>query len=142
MSTFSISSRIESLQRAWAQPEFESLLAALHQASVGVLASRNKPDEPIQATWLDEGETIALSSTAHGDGKRRVVAFAEPREFIQKFGPRLNAEVSGKSLMELVLANEACHGIILNSATSATSIAIGRADIQRFCQGQSIQPGP
>jgi hypothetical protein len=132
MSADSLSTYIESLQKAWAQPEFEALLARLHASPVGVLAGKNKPDEPIQATLLD-GEPIALSSTTHGDGLRRIVAFAEPHEFVKRFGPRLNAEVSGKTLMEVVLENEGCHGIILNSATSANSITIGRNDIQRYC---------
>jgi hypothetical protein len=136
MTTTTLSSLIDSLQQTWSQPSFESLLAQLYQAQVGVLASKHKPDEPIQA-MLTEGETIALSSSTHGDGKRRVVACADPQVFFEKFGPKLNAVLPGQQLMNLVLENDQCHGIILNSATSATSISIGRDDISRFVQARS-----
>ncbi len=133
MSTPTLSSLIESLQKSWSQETFEGLLLRLYQTRVGVLAGKNKPDEPIQA-YLAEGEQVAFSSTTQGDGKRRIVAFADPRAFFDKFGPKFNGEVSGAQLMHTVLDNAACEGVILNSAESTTSVSLGRADIERFVQ--------
>lgn len=108
---------------------FDALVERLATTAVGVHLFGVAPPEA-ERNLVADGKGISLASTTHGDGKSRLVAFADPREFNRRFGPKCNGEMLGKTLFEVVLHNPDCHGILINSATSETSVVIPRSDIE------------
>jgi len=75
---------------------------------------------------------IHLGQTSYGDGKRRVLAFADPQEFVRNFGQPFNAELKGADLLEMVVENRECDGILVNSAIAEESILISRGTAVRL----------
>jgi hypothetical protein len=139
MTSPTLSSLIDSLQTNWERDTLNTLLSELSRAQVGIVAI-NVPKEfegKTVETRTAGAQGIGLGNTVHGDGKTRVVAFAEPQEFIARFGRQFNGEISGKQLFRAVLHNPACHGILLNSATAPVSLPIERAAILEFVQADS-----
>ena len=133
MNQNSLSALIEALQAQPSRERFQHLLAAFSHSSVGIMAL-SVPKEQFGKTFKTEGEEVSLASSQHGDGKSRVLAFADPKEFIANFCQKFNAEMKGEEVFKVVLHNPACGGILLNSASSPISIPIEREDIQRFLQ--------
>ena len=55
-----------------------------------------------------------------------VLAFADPDAFVQAFGARFNATMSGEAVLQTVAHNPACYGVRVNSAKAEISIIIDR----------------
>ncbi len=125
MSQHNLSDLIDSLHESWTAERFNMLLAKLKASSVGIIAI-NVPDHYLGKTVRTASEGVTLASTRHGDGKSRILAFAEPRDFVAKFGPKCNGEMLGAEVIKVVLHNPDCAGILLNSAKSEISIVIER----------------
>jgi hypothetical protein len=128
MSATPISDLIELYQESPSAEHFDALVDCLASSPVGVhLFGAVQSDT--ERNLVADGETVSLASTMHGDGKSRILAFADPREFLHRFGPKCNGEMPGQALFEVVLHNSDCHGILLNSARAETSVVIPRSEI-------------
>jgi len=136
----SLSVLIEALQAQPGREKYEHLLSVFSQSSVGVLVA-GAPEGHPGGTLKADGERISLGSSEHGDGKSRILAFADPKEFIANFGQRFNGEMLGEEVFKVALHNQACGGILLNSARAPISLPMERGDIQRFLQSASAGQG-
>jgi len=112
----------------------EALVHAFAHAKVGVIAIGVPEDADGNVTSTD-ANPVSLGNTTHGDGKQRVVAFADPEEFVKRFGQPFNAEMLGIDVYRTVDANATGHGVLVNSATSETSMIISRASAEVFLAG-------
>jgi hypothetical protein len=109
-----------------------------HRSAVGVIAKGAAADA--FGEIVTSAETpISLGVTNHG-GNTRILAFADPKVFAARFGRQFSAETSGASVMETVLANPSCRGILVNSATAKVSAVIDRATIKAFVRGSAPKP--
>ena len=134
----SLSMLIEALQAQPGREKYEHVLSVFSQSSVGVVVV-GAPEGHPGGTLKADGERISLGSSQHGDGKSRILAFADPKEFSANFGPRFNGEMRGEDVFKVALHNQTCSGILLNSAKAPISLPMERVDIQRFLQ--AVPPG-
>ncbi len=125
-----ISDAIESLSSNWTSTKYDDFLRLLAGAGVGVCAV-GVPPELVGRTINHTPPGVTLGSTSHG-GKSRILAYADPKEFIRKFGGQCNGEMPGSELFRVVLHNPDCGGILLNSALKEISFPVEREDIERF----------
>jgi hypothetical protein len=124
-----ISTFVSRLNRAWDEELFRTLLRQMVGDQMGVMITNLR--EPIEGTVTStESEPLHLGMTTYGDGKIRVLAFADPILFRGRYGDKFNAEMSGLDLFRGALANGTCAGVLVNSALSSHSVAIDRAAIQ------------
>lgn len=111
---------------------------AFHRSAVGVIAQGAAAG--LVGTIVSSGENpISLGVTNHG-GDNRILAFADPNVFAARFGRQFNAETSGASVLETVLANKSCSGVLVNSATAKVSAVIDRATIEAFVRTLAPKP--
>jgi SseB protein N-terminal domain len=79
---------------------------------------------------VDEGDRAGADFTAaqttHGDGKPRLLTFADPEVASQVPGSPCNAGVAGAVLLQMVADDPSVEGILVNSATEPISIIISR----------------
>ncbi|HEX2079088.1 MAG TPA: hypothetical protein VHG08_15295 [Longimicrobium sp.] len=104
--------------------------AAFHEAfmrsPVGVIASQVAESDSQTGTGpLRTG----LARVATPDGRVMVLACAGRDAFARNFHERFNREILGRELARVVLAIPECEGILVNSAASFDSLAIGRDQI-------------
>ncbi len=137
MSDTPLSDLINSFHQSKTDEDFDALLELFKGSPIGVLAIGVKQGESEQTIVVEEGD-ITLASTGFGDGKSRILAFADPREFNRRFGKKSNGEMPGSSLFAAVLLNPGCAGILLNSAQGEISVVIPRERIQGV---RSMAPG-
>jgi hypothetical protein len=78
-----------------------------------------------QVTAHDQVKMPAVSTP---DGRRMVKACADPRVFVQRYDYPINAEMLGRTLLEMVLKVPQLDGVLVCSAASFHSIPIGRDD--------------
>jgi hypothetical protein len=69
---------------------------------------------------------LSARSTTHGDGRSRILAYADPEVFLVNFGARFNAGVPGEILLGMAAADPECAGVLVNSATQEISLVITR----------------
>ena len=67
-----------------------------------------------------------ISLGTDSDGHDRVLGFANPDTYMQTFGSRFNATMSGESVLQTVVHNPACKGVRVNSAKAEISLLIDR----------------
>lgn len=109
-------------------PESYGRFLALFRASViGIVA--------IGAVHNAHGQSVAGSNvgagkTTHGDGRPRLLAYADPEAALRNFGPRFNVGVAGEVLLRMVASDDDCEGILVNSATQEISLIISRPTAQ------------
>ncbi|MDP9795483.1 hypothetical protein J2S43_003995 [Catenuloplanes nepalensis] len=72
------------------------------------------------------GAGFGVSRTTHGDGRQRILTFADPPVYARTFGQHFNVGVPGSVLLEMAAGDLDCAGILINSATSETSVVITR----------------
>jgi hypothetical protein len=81
------------------------------------------------------GEGYSAGRTTHGDGRPRILTFADPAVASQAPGSQCNAGVSGAVLLQMAAGDPASEGILVNSATEPISIIISRASASAVAQG-------
>lgn len=119
--------------RTWAR-----FLAAFRQAKLGVVA---EGPQGVAGEFTTTSERpVAVSLTEHGDGRPKVLAYADPREFAVRFGQPFNAEIGGEALLGTVLANPQCSGILVNSALDSMSVVIDRATVKTLVRSADHRP--
>ena len=98
---------------------------ALFRASVVGIAIEGMPVPDEQGRLVSDGE-ISAHMTTHGDGRSRIVAYADPEVFLANFGPRFNAGVPGEVLLGMAASDPGCEGVLVNSATREISLVIAK----------------
>lgn len=129
MNTTPLSDLMRTYQESTSIEDFDALVEYFATVAVGVHLSGLAPQATERNLVAGDGE-VSVGNTIHGDGKSRVVAFADPREFNRRFGPKCNGEMLGMTLFEVVLHNPSCHGILVNSAVAESSVIIPREEIE------------
>jgi hypothetical protein len=81
------------------------------------------------------GGDFAAGRSTHGDGRPRVLAFADPAMVWQTPGSQCNAGIPGAVLLQMAAADPTCEGILVNSATKPISLIISRASASAATQG-------
>ncbi|MDR7274807.1 SseB family protein [Catenuloplanes atrovinosus] len=72
------------------------------------------------------GAGFGVGRTTHGDGLPRILTFADPPVYARTFGQHFTVGVPGSVLLEMAAGDPDCAGILVNSATSETSVVITR----------------
>jgi hypothetical protein len=106
-------------------------LQAFRHSSVGVVAHGN-PGGRAGTVQSTAENPFSVGSTKGPDGEDVILAFADPPIFVQRFGLRFNAEISGEDLLKTALSNPGCHGIQVNSAKREISVMIYRRTVQQL----------
>lgn len=101
---------------------------AFLRSRVGVVAS-GLPDDADGVYRTTAADRVGLARMATPDGRVMLLACADREVFIRRFHDRFNAEVVGRELAAVALANPDCAGILVNSAASFHSIAIDREQL-------------
>ncbi|MGW0591814.1 SseB family protein [Streptosporangium sp. NPDC002607] len=81
------------------------------------------------------GEGFSASQTTHGDGRPRILTFADPEVASQAPGSQCNVGIPGAVLLRMAAEDPSCEGILVNSATKLISIIISRASASAIAQG-------
>jgi len=81
------------------------------------------------------GEGFAAGKTTHGDGRSRILAFADPAVASQTPGSPCNAGIPGAVLLRMAADDPTCEGILVNSATRLISVIIDRDSVSAFAPG-------
>lgn len=120
-----LSDLIEDYFNSRTQDSFAGFLKAFRCAVVGVIALGVPPGTTGNSISTPE-HPISLGSSPDNEGHGMVLAFADPDAFVQTFGARFNAKMSGEAVMLTVVQNPDCYGVRINSAKAAISILIDR----------------
>jgi hypothetical protein len=83
---------------------------------------------------------ISLGSSPDPEGHDMVLAFADPDAFMQQFGTRFNAKMSGEAVLQTVVFNPACYGLRVNSAKADISILIDRHTVVSLLDTNKAAP--
>lgn len=91
-----------------------------------------------------QGQPVAsnmrASRTSYGDGRSRLLTYADPEAFLRNFGPRFNAGVAGEVLLRMVASDADCEGILVNSATREISLIISRTTAESLVSQSTTEP--
>lgn len=110
-------------------PESYERFVALFRASTVGIAANGTPAVDASGR-LVAGSDLGAGRTTHGDGKVRILAFADPETALRNFGPRFNVGVSGAVLLQMAATDVDCDGILVNSATAESSLVISKSTAQ------------
>ncbi|MEV4465111.1 hypothetical protein AB0J51_15970 [Micromonospora echinofusca] len=103
---------------------YERFLRLFRASTVGIVAT----EVPAHG-YLASGN-LGAGRTTHGDGRPRVLAYADPGAALRNFGPRFNAGVSGEVLLQMAAADPDCAGVLVNSAICEISLVISKPTAQ------------
>jgi hypothetical protein len=106
-------------------PESYERFLALFRASVIGIAARGAVTQDARGRSV-AGTNLGAGKTTHGDGRQRLLAFADPEAAFRNFGPRFNAGVPGEVLLRMAASDADCEGILVNSATQEISLIISK----------------
>jgi len=110
---------------------YDPFVKEFRRSKIGVVAE-GAPEGVVGTVQSTEENPLHIGGTKDPDGRRVLLAFADPPAFIKKFGQVFNAEMSGESLFHAVLATPDCAGIRVNSAKREVSMILSREDIQEL----------
>jgi hypothetical protein len=124
-----LSAFVTKLNEAWRDELFAEFLRAFTKAHVGVIVVQ-APEGASGVVVSTRAQPIALGNSTHGDGKRRILAFADPQQFREKYGEKFNGEMVGLEVLNTAWSDQACEGVLVNGATSLQSVAIDREAVR------------
>ncbi|MFG2058395.1 hypothetical protein ACGFI9_30665 [Micromonospora sp. NPDC048930] len=107
---------------------YERFLTLFRASVIGIVATGTASQDP-QGQLRTDGN-FGAGGTTHGDGRRRILAYADPEAALRNFGPRFNAGLSGEVLLQMAAADPECEGILVNSATQEISLIIGKPTVR------------
>jgi hypothetical protein len=120
---------------------YEQFLALFRAATVGIVASGTPVLD--SSGRLVAGSDFGAGSTTHGDGKARILTFADPEAALRNFGPRFTAGVPGAVVLQMAATDPDCHGILVNSATAELSLVISTSTAQSLlAPAEETEPPP
>ncbi|GAB3835381.1 hypothetical protein ACFPIJ_51005 [Dactylosporangium cerinum] len=111
---------------------YERFLALFRAGTVGIVAIGTP--ETDASGRLVTGSNLGAGRTTYGDGKARILTFADPETALRNFGPRFNAGLSGADVLQMVATNADCDGILVNSATEEISLVISKSTAQSLVE--------
>jgi hypothetical protein len=97
----------------------------LFRTSVVGVAIEGMPTPDQDGNLVADGD-LSVHSSTHGDGRSRILAYADPEVFLVNFGPRFNAGMRGEVLLGMAASDPDCAGILVNSATQEISLVIAK----------------
>ncbi|MFI6217257.1 hypothetical protein ACIBCD_35095 [Nocardia brasiliensis] len=103
---------------------FDRFLALFRSSTLGIVITGNV--QPDGQGGFVAGNDVGAGRTTYGDGRSRVLAWADPEVALRNFGPRFNGGVSGEVLLRMAVDDIECHGILVNSALDEISVVISR----------------
>ncbi|MEO3817176.1 SseB family protein [Plantactinospora sp. B24E8] len=107
---------------------YERFLRLFRAATIGIVAvGELAPDA--NGRVIADGN-LGAGRTSHGDGKSRLLAFADPEAALRNFGPRFNAGVPGEVLLRMAATDPESEGVLVNSATQEISLVISKSTAQ------------
>jgi hypothetical protein len=125
-------------------PESYERFLALFRASVVGFVAVGDVKQNAQGQTV-AGDNLGAGKTTYGDGRPRVLAYADPEAAARNFGPRFNAGMAGEVLLRMAASDPGCEGILVNSATQQISLIISRPTAQSLVSSSTIeapdQPG-
>ncbi|MCP2329372.1 hypothetical protein HDA40_007879 [Hamadaea flava] len=127
MSQTPLSDAISDLVAGSVPDAYDRFLAVFRVSTVGVMM--NGTPVPDGRGGFVAGGDMTVGSTQHG-GRTRILAYADPEIFLRTYGPQFNAGLSGEVLLQMAAGSADGDGILVNCATSETSVAIDRATAQ------------
>ena len=71
---------------------------AFRQSKVGIVAT-GAPDGTVGQVTSTTASPLGVGVTRTPDGRRRILVFADPSAFIQRFGRRFNADMDGQAVL-------------------------------------------
>jgi hypothetical protein len=81
------------------------------------------------------GSGFAVGRTVHGDGRARILTFADPDTAARTPGSQCNAGVPGRVLLQMAAEDPDCEGILINCATRQISLVISKETAQSAVGG-------
>ncbi|WP_432980431.1 hypothetical protein [Dactylosporangium sp. CA-233914] len=104
---------------------YERFVALFRTSTIGIVGVGTLAQDD-QGRFIADGD-FGAGRTTHGDGRSRILAFADPEAAIRNFGPRFNTGVSGEVLLQMAATDPDCAGVLVNSATREISLVISQA---------------
>ena len=120
-----LSDLIDGYEAAGTEESYSSFLDAFRSAKVGVMAF-GAPSGTASDFKSSKEVPLRVGLSEDGEGRSVVLAFADPRAFIQNFGMQCNAEMMGEDVLRTVLESPNCYGVRVNNAKSEHSVLIPR----------------
>jgi hypothetical protein len=97
----------------------------LFRTSVVGVAMEGLPVPDEQGNLVAAGG-VSVEMSTHGDGRSRILAYADPEVFLVNFGPQFNAGLVGEVLLTMAASDPDCAGVLVNSATQEISLVIAK----------------
>ena len=109
---------------------FLRLFAGSVVGIVGVGAMpHDRPGQPPTVGGFGAGRTT------YGDGRSRILTFADPEIASQVPGSQCNAGIPGQVLLQMAVVDPDCVGILVNCATRPISLLITKEAAQELLEG-------
>jgi hypothetical protein len=121
-------------------PESYERFLALFRASVIGFVADGAVTQDAQGRSV-AGNNLRAGKTTHGDGRSRLLAYADPEAALRNFGPRFNTGMAGEVLLRMAASDPGGEGILVNSATQEISLIVSRPTAQ-FLASQSATEAP
>ncbi|MET8912410.1 hypothetical protein [Micromonospora sp. NPDC004551] len=106
------------------QESYERFLGLFRASTIGIVAIGTPSQDP-DGSFRADGN-LGAGRTTHGDGRARLLAYADPEAALRNFGPRFNAGLAGEVLLQMAVADPDCEGILVNSAIREISLTISQ----------------
>ena len=117
---------------------YERFLQVFLESRLGVIATGAL--EGCSGDVVAGKSQISVVMCKTPSGKNTVLACAERNVFVRCFSSLFNAEMDASALLKTALANPACEGITVNSATSSHRAVILRSRFAELVQRKAIGP--
>jgi len=116
-------------------PESYARFLALFRDSVVGIVAIGEVVEDSQGRSA-AGDNLAAGRTTHGDGKPRLLAYADPEVAASRPDAQVNAGIAGRVLLQMAVGDPDCVGILVNSATGPISLVISDAEAEALVAGR------
>lgn len=130
-----LSDRISGLLERNTPENYEEFLRVFLASQLGVILQGLSKEVSGQYVAGKNELTAAMSTTP--DGRKVLLACADRAVFVQRYQAPFNAEVSGVTILKMVLANPLCTGVMINSAASEHSFVIPRDRVTELLRRSS-----
>jgi hypothetical protein len=113
-----LSDRITALVERYSDDHYRQFLSVFLRSRVGVHILNPPPN----------GEAPMRAAMGHApDGTDGwLLVYADPVAFVERFGQPFNADLDGEAALQIIAANPASRGVLVNSAASQSCVPIVR----------------